>query len=165
MELPTDTIETPLGAMLAVFADQRLVLLDFADDQARIRANLERRFGKDAVMRKRRDEDFRARLGAYFGGRADAFDGLAIDPGGTPFQRLVWAELLRIPFGQTRSYADIAKAVGRPGAARAVGTANGANPIAIAVPCHRVIGTGGRLAGYAGGVRRKRKLLDHESGG
>jgi len=165
MELPTDTIATPLGGMLAVLAGGRLAVLDFADDADRVRDILDGRFGPGAIRKPVRLGDVRARLAAYFEGRADAFDGLAIDPGGTPFQQAVWAELRRIPFGETRSYADIAEAIGRPGAARAVGTANGRNPIAIAVPCHRVIAANGGLAGYAGGVERKRRLLALEAAG
>jgi AraC family transcriptional regulator of adaptative response/methylated-DNA-[protein]-cysteine methyltransferase len=87
---------------------------------------------------------------------------LPIDVRGTAFQEAVWRELRRIPLGQTRSYADIAKAVGQPGAVRAVGTANGCNPVAVLVPCHRVIRSDGSLGGYAGGLERKRKLLDAE---
>ena len=100
-------------------------------------------------------------LHAYFEGTLTAFD-LPLDLRGTPFQRRVWQALLAIPFGATRSYADIARALGDPNAVRAVGTANGRNPIAIIVPCHRVIGSDGSLTGYGGGLWRKEWLLAHE---
>jgi methylated-DNA-[protein]-cysteine S-methyltransferase len=105
----------------------------------------------------------RAQLDAYFAGDRIAFDlPLALDGG--PFEREVWDALLTIPYGQTRSYGEIAARVGRPGAARAVGAANGRNPVAIVVPCHRVIGADRSLTGYGGGLARKRWLLDHEAG-
>jgi methylated-DNA-[protein]-cysteine S-methyltransferase len=105
------------------------------------------------------------RLAAYFAGDLRAFDGVALDAGGTPFQQRVWAALREIPAGDTISYLTLARRIGDPTAARAVGAANGANPIAIVVPCHRVIASDGRLSGYAGGVHRKRWLLDHERAG
>jgi methylated-DNA-[protein]-cysteine S-methyltransferase len=99
---------------------------------------------------------------AYLAGRLDALDGLPVDAGGTPFQALVWAALRTIPPGQTWSYKALAERIGRPAAVRAVGLANGANPVGIVVPCHRVIGAGGSLTGYGGGLPRKRWLLEHE---
>lgn len=104
-----------------------------------------------------------AQLAAYFGGDLVAFD-LMLAPSGTPFQLAVWAELTRIPYGATAGYGDIARALGKSGAAsRAVGAANGRNPISIVVPCHRVIGASGALVGYGGGPDRKKFLLDLES--
>ncbi len=102
-------------------------------------------------------------LNEYFRGQRRSFD-LPLGGGGTPFQRAVWGALLEIPYGETRSYADIARRIGHPKAVRAAGMANGANPISILVPCHRVIGTNGSLTGYAGGLESKRKLLALESG-
>ena len=102
------------------------------------------------------------RLARYFDGRLDAIDDLPVDPGGTPFQRRVWSALRRLPCGATRSYGALAAGLGKPAASRAVGLANGANPIAIVIPCHRVIGSDGALTGYAGGIARKRWLLEHE---
>jgi methylated-DNA-[protein]-cysteine S-methyltransferase len=102
------------------------------------------------------------RLQAYFNGDLHALETISVDPEGTPFQREVWRMLQQIPLGQTWSYAELARAVGRPDAVRAVGAANGANPIPIVIPCHRVIGTDGRLVGYGGGLDRKRWLLAHE---
>lgn len=103
-----------------------------------------------------------AQLVEYFAGRRTAFD-LVLAPEGTPFQRRVWAALIEIPFGETRSYGELAQGLGAPSASRAVGAANGQNPIAIIVPCHRVIGKSGALTGFAGGLPRKRFLLEHES--
>jgi methylated-DNA-[protein]-cysteine S-methyltransferase len=102
-------------------------------------------------------------LAAYFAGERVAFD-LALRPRGTPFQHEVWAALRRIPYGETRSYARLARELGRPDRVRAVGSANARNPLAIVVPCHRVIGSDGSLTGYAGGLERKRALLDLERG-
>jgi methylated-DNA-[protein]-cysteine S-methyltransferase len=105
-----------------------------------------------------------AQLDEYFAGDRDSFD-LPLEPEGTEFQRAVWNALAEIPYGETRSYGQIAASVGRPKAARAVGMANNRNPIAVIVPCHRVIGAGGALVGYAGGLDRKTWLLDHEAAG
>lgn len=108
------------------------------------------------------DEAIR-QLDAYFAGELREFDlPLALD--GTPFQRTVWAELRRIPYGETRSYGELAEILGKPGASRAVGLANGKNPVGIIVPCHRVIGASGSLTGYGGGLDRKQRLLAFENG-
>jgi methylated-DNA-[protein]-cysteine S-methyltransferase len=104
----------------------------------------------------------REQLGAYFAGERTTFD-LPLDvDAGSPFQQLVWRALLEIPYGETRSYGELAASIGRAGAARAVGLANGRNPIGIVVPCHRVVGADGSLTGYGGGLPRKRWLLGHE---
>ena len=99
---------------------------------------------------------------AYFAGDVRALDGVAVKTGGTAFQRTVWAALRAIPPGETRSYGQLAAAIGSPKAVRAAGLANGQNPVAVIVPCHRVIGSNGTLTGYAGGLERKRWLLKHE---
>ncbi len=106
--------------------------------------------------------DARGQIEEYLRGERRVFD-LPLALEGTPFQRRVWEELCRVPFGETASYRDIADRIGAPSAVRAVGLANGANPIAIIVPCHRVIGSDGRLTGYGGGLPNKRWLLDHEA--
>jgi methylated-DNA-[protein]-cysteine S-methyltransferase len=108
-------------------------------------------------------EPARRQLAEYFAGERTAFD-LLLRPAGAPFQKQVWDALLRIPYGETASYGEIARELGHPTASRAVGAANGRNPIAIVVPCHRVIGANGSLTGYAGGLDRKRALLDLEAG-
>jgi methylated-DNA-[protein]-cysteine S-methyltransferase len=115
---------------------------------------------------RRADEAFapaRAQLEEYFAGRRRAFE-LELAPAGSPFELRVWEALLEIPYGETASYGEIAARVGAPSAARAVGLANGRNPIAVIVPCHRVIGANGSLTGYGGGLERKRLLLDLEAG-
>jgi methylated-DNA-[protein]-cysteine S-methyltransferase len=101
-------------------------------------------------------------LTRYFGGETTAIDAVAVEMNGTPFQKTVWAALRRIPCGTTISYAELARRIGEPAAVRAVGTANGANPVALIVPCHRVIGSNGSLTGYGGGLDRKQWLLTHE---
>lgn len=114
---------------------------------------------------ERYDEPFRqavAQIKAYFDGARKTFD-LNIEPTGTPFQLDVLGALLEIPYGETRSYGEIATQVGRPAAARAVGAANGRNPIALVIPCHRVIGTDGSLTGFGGGMAAKKYLLEHEA--
>jgi methylated-DNA-[protein]-cysteine S-methyltransferase len=103
-----------------------------------------------------------AAMSAYFGGDLAAIDMLPVETGGTPFQRSVWRALRDIPCGTTISYAELARRIGRPSAVRAVGLANGSNPVGIVVPCHRVIGSNGTLTGYGGGIERKRWLLAHE---
>ncbi|WP_228989124.1 methylated-DNA--[protein]-cysteine S-methyltransferase [Streptomyces sp. DH8] len=103
-------------------------------------------------------------LGEYFAGDRTAFD-LPLSLAGTPFQQSVWAALAKIPYGETRTYGELARELGKPGASRAVGLANGKNPVGIIVPCHRVIGSSGSLTGYGGGLDRKQRLLAFESGG
>jgi methylated-DNA-[protein]-cysteine S-methyltransferase len=151
------TIASPLGRLLAVSDGQSLTHLDMqggrrprgispswrADDTA---------FGS-----------LRAQLEEYFAGDRRTFD-LALAPAGNAFELRVWAALVQIPYGETASYGEIAQRIGAPGAARAVGLANGRNPIAVIIPCHRVIGSNGSLTGYGGGLDRKRLLLDLESG-
>lgn len=140
--------DSPLGPLILSTEGDALVALDFA---ARPRRDLP--LPPPEVTRA---------LVAYFGGDLAALDLLAVKLDGTPFQQRVWAALRRIPAGQTWSYAQLARAVGNPKATRAVGTANGRNPVAIVVPCHRVIATGGKLGGYGGGLHRKEWLLKHE---
>lgn len=114
--------------------------------------------GNDGVL-----DEARRQLNAYFAGKLRAFD-LPLAPKGTPFQQRVWAALLTIPYGATRTYGQQAAAIGSPQASRAVGLANGRNPISIIIPCHRVIGSNGGLTGYGGGVERKQRLLELEQG-
>jgi len=101
-------------------------------------------------------------LHAYFLGKLESFD-VELAPEGTPFQQRVWKELLKIPYGETISYGELSRRIGNPNASRAVGLANGSNPIGIVVPCHRVIGANGTLTGYGGGLPRKKWLLEHEA--
>jgi methylated-DNA-[protein]-cysteine S-methyltransferase len=106
--------------------------------------------------------DAKSQLAAYFAGERTEFT-MPLAPDGTAFQRKVWSELIKIPYGTTVSYGEVARRIGNPSASRAVGLANGANPIAVIIPCHRVIGTDGKLTGYGGGLDRKQKLLDLET--
>ncbi len=163
MTLITDMLETPIGPVHLVSDGHALCALEFGPSEARLVPMLRARFGPAMELRNARDPlGLTGRVRAWFAGDLAAFDGVAVDGGGTPFQRRVWAALRRIPPGETTSYGALAASLGVAGAARAVGLAIGRNPIAIAVPCHRVIGADGRLTGYAGGLERKRWLLEHE---
>lgn len=125
---------------------------------------LRRLYGANPVLREADDpQHFTTALKAYFAGDFEALGGLPIDGGGTPFERRVRAVLLTVPAGRTRSYGWVAAQIGMPQAARAVGRANGRNPINIVVPCHRIVGATGALTGYGGGVERKGWLLAHEA--
>jgi methylated-DNA-[protein]-cysteine S-methyltransferase len=159
-----DHLETPLGPYaLVADADGRLRAAGWTEEHTRMERHLQGHAGSGWELRQASNpagltEAFRA----YFAGDLQALDGVATFAEGTDFQRAVWAALREIPCGETRSYIEIARRIGQPAAVRAVGLANGANPINIVVPCHRVIGADGSLTGYGGGVRRKRWLLAHE---
>jgi methylated-DNA-[protein]-cysteine S-methyltransferase len=152
--------------MVALASSSGLCALEFGAPGRlpRLDARLARWFGSPAIVDEESPIFERARrwLARYFGGASADSSQLPLDQRGAPFERRVWAALLAIPPGATTSYGDLAKALGAPGASRAVGLANGANPIAIVVPCHRVIGADGSLTGYGGGLDRKRWLIDHE---
>lgn len=153
------TVESPIGPLTIVAEDGMITGL-FMDMPEPDRPAL-------GLPGDPRDEPFAAaaaQLSAYFDGRLTTFD-LPLSPAGTEFQRTVWARLRAIPYGQTVSYGELARRVGNPAASRAVGLANGRNPIAIVVPCHRVIGADGSLTGYGGGLDRKRFLLALERDG
>jgi methylated-DNA-[protein]-cysteine S-methyltransferase len=162
-------IETPLGPMMLVHdAAGKLWACEFHSDPARLALSL-KRFGLGPVADGLKPAPAALALAfeSYFSGDMRAFDGIVLPDYGSPFERAVWAVLRTIPAGQTASYGDIARAMGgvatgQGGLARAVGTANGRNPRAIVVPCHRVIGSDGSLTGYAGGLERKEWLLRHE---
>ncbi len=148
------TIASPLGDLVLAAADDALTGLYIAHPPKSLDTSSWRRDAeplRDAI----------AQVRAYFAGELRDFD-LPLAPAGTPFQRQVWEALRTIPYGETRSYGYIAAAIGRPSASRAVGMANGRNPISIIVPCHRVIGSNGLLTGYGGGLDRKQILLDLE---
>ncbi|HEX5761423.1 MAG TPA: methylated-DNA--[protein]-cysteine S-methyltransferase [Thermoanaerobaculia bacterium] len=150
--------DTPFGVALAAAREGRLAALGFFDDEAGARAALGAgELAPDAAPFPL----LRRQLAEYFAAQRTAFE-LPLAPAGSPFQRRVWEALLAIPYGRTRSYGELAAAVGRPGAARAVGRANHDNPIGVVIPCHRVIAAGGALTGYAGGLHRKRYLLELE---
>ena len=155
-------IESPIGDVTVACIGQTLVALHFADSRRELEDRLGRRFEEINLSGGRHADETAGRLRDYFAGDICAIDSLSVDPGGTPFQQRVWAQLRRIGPGQTASYRDVATAIGAPTATRAVGAANGANPIGIVIPCHRVIGANGTLTGYGGGIDRKRWLLAHE---
>ena len=158
---------TPTGIMLIVSDDEhRLRAVDWEDHEERMWRLLRRRYGKGAVALQEAPRASAARraLDAYFAGELDALTTPPVAANGTPFQSEVWAALRQIPAGTTLSYGALASRIGRPKAVRAVGLANGANPVALFVPCHRVIGADSSLTGYGGGLNRKRWLLAHESG-
>lgn len=164
--LTLDRIGSPVGEMLvATDAEGVVRALDFHDYEARLMRLLRRHYGEVVLVAGAAPEGVRRAVQAYFSGDLSAFDGIEVKTGGTDFQRAVWQALRTIPAGETWTYGRLAAVVGSPKAVRAVGLANGANPIAVIVPCHRVIGANGTLTGYAGGIERKRWLLAHEAGG
>ncbi len=160
-------VPTPLGLMLVATDQQgRLRVLDWKTHEARMHRLLGRLYGRAGVRLSPGEAApaVVAALQAFFAGDLSAIDAIPVETAGTPFQKAVWDALRRIPAGETWSYAQLARHIGRPSAVRAVGAANGANPIGVVVPCHRVIGSGGHLTGYAGGIERKAWLLSHEGG-
>ena len=157
-----DHIETPIGPMVLLARDGVLLLLEFDDTTERVAREVKARFGDVELVQSANPFGLSEKIRAYFAGGLAAIEGLATDGGGTGFERRVWAELKTIPCGTTQSYGDIARRLGDIGLSRAVGIANARNPIAIVVPCHRVIGADGSLTGYGGGLERKRWLLAHE---
>jgi methylated-DNA-[protein]-cysteine S-methyltransferase len=183
MQIWRSTISTPVGDMLALASEAGLCALEFTgpktrrsarsgrredseESLTRLAARLRRHFPPHEIVDGETPAIARTRrwLEAYFAGTSAEIGDLALDMRGAAFEKRVWTALTRIPPGETTSYGAIAKALGSAGAARAVGAANGANPIAIIVPCHRVIGSSGSLIGYGGGLDRKTWLLDHERG-
>ena len=164
----TDRIGTPIGD-LDIVADEagRLRAVEWTDHADRMHHSLRLHYGRDGyALKTARDPAGLSRaLRAYFDGELAAIDRLKVATGGTDFQKSVWKTLRTIACGETITYAMLAQRVGRPTAVRAVGHANGDNPISVVVPCHRVIGTNGSLTGYGGGIERKRWLLAHEQGG
>ena len=144
-------MESPLGPLTVAASDKGVAAVHFGNVVP-----------GDAEVSDALSQAAIGQLAEYFDGKRTSFD-LPLDVEGTAFQKAVWNELQRIPYGETRSYGDIAKALGKPGASRAVGSANHNNPVAIVIPCHRVVGQDGSLTGYAGGVHLKQQLLAIES--
>ena len=167
MQISRAILSTPLGDMLALDSGEGLCALEFigaGTQLTRLDARLRRHFPPHEIVDRDTPAIARTRawLGAYFAGTSADISELRLDMRGAAFEQRVWAALRAIPPGETTSYGAIAKALGSAGASRAVGMANGANPIAIIVPCHRVIGASGSLTGYGGGLDRKTWLIDHE---
>jgi methylated-DNA-[protein]-cysteine S-methyltransferase len=148
---------SPLGTILATAADGALTSINFVD--AKYTPVIGGDWIEDPASPPLRE--CARQLGEFFAGERGAFD-LALAPVGTPFQKRVWQEIARVPYGETITYAQLAQRAGSAGSARAAGSATGRNPIAIAIPCHRIVGTDGSLTGYAGGLERKTKLLELE---
>lgn len=166
LRLLADTLPTPIGVMTLVADEQgSLRAVDWVDHEDRMLRGLERQYGAAGVTLtpEPNPHGLRDLFTRYFEGDLCVLDAVPVEPAGTPFQREVWSALRAIPCGSTISYAQLATQVGRPAAVRAVGLANGANPVPIVVPCHRVIGANGSLTGYGGGMERKRWLLQHEA--
>ena len=165
LQILVDLISTPIGSvMIAADLDGNLRVALFTDDQAILSRQLHLHYGKTGfnLQQATNPHGLSATISRYFAGDLAAIDPIPVATGGTPFQRKVWQELRNIPCGTTTSYGELARRIGHPTAVRAVGAANGDNPIAVVVPCHRVIGSNGSLTGYGGGIERKRWLLDHE---
>lgn len=182
LSLYSEALDTPIGTIVLVTdAAGAVRALDWSDYRPRLNRLLRLHYGSQLEFDTSSADDggdqtgeivLRSRSAAspasvavarYFSGDLDAINALAVATGGTPFQRAVWSALRRIPTGNTTSYSELASVIGHPRAVRAVGHANGSNPIGIIVPCHRVVGASGQLTGYAGGLERKRWLLAHEA--
>ena len=154
------TVQSPVGRLTLVATGEGLAAILWENDRPRrVRLNIEAEQEDHPVL-----VETQRQLEEYFAGRRQRF-ALKLDLSGTPFQRQVWNALLTIPFGETRSYGQIARQIGSPGAARAVGAANGRNPVSIVAPCHRVVGSNGALTGFAGGLDVKARLLALEGAG
>jgi methylated-DNA-[protein]-cysteine S-methyltransferase len=160
--LDLEIIDSPIGKVFLAMDGDKLCTLDFEDFQPRQRQLLTRHYGEYRMLERARRSETGERVLAYFAGELKAIDGIAVTTGGTEFQQQCWRALRSIAAGTTASYAEQAKLIGKPKAMRAVGMSNGRNPVAIVVPCHRVIGANGTLTGYGGGLWRKQWLLRHE---
>jgi len=165
LKLLTDKFDTPIGEMVIV-ADQdgNLRAVDWADHTDRLENLLRRHYGRSGFTLEpaKNPSGLSDTMKRYFAGELASIDTIPVATSGTPFQREVWHALRQIPSGTTISYGKLAERIGKPNAVRAVGLANGSNPIGVVVPCHRVIGANGSLTGYGGGIERKRWLLEHE---
>lgn len=155
------TLDSPIGPLTTADRAGRICLLHFGADGPAIDRMFDRWYPGEPRARQPIPAAA-AVLGRYFAGETGALDTVAVELNGTPFQKKIWLALRRIPAGSTISYAELARRIGESSATRAVGSANGANPVAIIVPCHRVIGSNGTLTGYGGGLDRKQWLLAHE---
>jgi methylated-DNA-[protein]-cysteine S-methyltransferase len=154
-------VETPIGRAAILEGERGVVALGLVDDWPALLARVGAARGPLEV-KPRRTAWVADRLRAYFDGEIEALDRVPVDAGGSAFQRRVWSALRRIPAGRTESYGALARKLGAPGSARAVGLAAARNPVTFVVPCHRLIGAGGELTGFAYGIERKRWLLEHE---
>jgi methylated-DNA-[protein]-cysteine S-methyltransferase len=162
MKLLLDKISSEIGTILIVSDGEKLCALDFADYEQRMWKLLHKRYGSFDLQDVKNPQGFTSKIQAYLQGDRTSLDNIPVSTGGTVFQQQVWLALRAIPWGTTISYGELAARIGKPTASRAVGMANSLNPVAIALPCHRVVGVNATLTGYAGGLNRKRWLLAHE---
>lgn len=160
--LDLDRIDTPIGDLLVVTDGPVLCAADFEDGTTRVPDLLRIRFGEVDLRPGRAPDVVRDAFARYFDGAMTAFDALDLRTGGTAFQERVWAALRTLRPGERLAYSALARRIGKPRAVRAVGAANGRNPISVVIPCHRLVGKDGSLTGYAGGLARKAWLLEHE---
>jgi methylated-DNA-[protein]-cysteine S-methyltransferase len=156
------TMDSPVGALTVAAHGARVCLLHFGEDGPGPRTMLQRWYGREGIERHDDPAGAVTALRDYFAGSLATLDRVEVEMNGTPFQTRVWDALRTVKCGTTASYSAIARAIGLPAAVRAVGAANGANPVAVIVPCHRIVGANGSLTGYGGGLDRKRWLLRHE---
>ena len=165
-QLDYDEIDSPIGKVLIAVDEGKLCALDFAGFEERMQALLEKRYGvgifRQGMVKKPNPCGFSEMLLAYFSGELNALDRIPVSTGGTAFQQACWRALREIPPGITATYGEQAARLANPKAVRAVGRTNGLNPVALVLPCHRVVGANGTLTGYAGGLWRKEWLLKHE---
>jgi methylated-DNA-[protein]-cysteine S-methyltransferase len=159
--IAVDVLTSPIGSLTLAERAGRVCRLHFGPDGPVHDKTFARWYPGEPIVR-RPLPDLRRTMERYFGGDLATLDGIAVELNGTAFQKKVWQALRRIPHGSTISYAELARRIGEPAAVRAVGAANGANPVAVIVPCHRVIGSNGSLTGFGGGLDRKQWLLAHE---
>jgi methylated-DNA-[protein]-cysteine S-methyltransferase len=162
MKLLLDRITSPMGIILLVSDGESLCALDFADYEARMIRLLQKRYESVELVESIDPQGFSSKIQAYLAEDFSALNNIPVNAGGTDFQQLVWDGLRKISVGATLTYGELATQLGKPTASRAVGMANSLNPVAIVVPCHRVIGAKAKLTGYAGGLDRKQWLLTHE---
>jgi methylated-DNA-[protein]-cysteine S-methyltransferase len=155
-------VDSPIGTVRLAVRDGRLCAAHFEGTLAAFRESLAGRYGASDSRESSDGDGVASALRAYFSGDLQTIESIAVDPAGTEFQQRVWSALRAIRAGETISYSGLARSIGAPHAVRAVGAANGANPIPIVIPCHRVVGSDGRLVGYGGGLHRKEWLLTHE---
>jgi methylated-DNA-[protein]-cysteine S-methyltransferase len=162
VKLRLSQIASPIGNVLIISDGEALRALDFEDYEARMHELLRLHYGAYTLAPEPHSGALGRRMQAYFEGDLTAIEDIPTRTGGTPFQRQVWAELRLIPAGTTTTYGALAARCGRPKASRAIGLANGSNPVSVVVPCHRVIGANAKLTGYGGGLHRKEWLIAHE---
>ena len=155
-------VHTPIAPLTLAARDGHLCLLQFGTRDLPVRATLQRWYPGETIEHRPDPAGAATALAKYFSGDLHVLEGIAVEMNGTPFQQRVWTALRGIRAGRTASYSDIASLIGSRSALRAVGAANGANPVALVVPCHRIIGSNGSLTGYGGGLKQKEWLLRHE---